>query len=71
MSATIVKPISHVFPVNLEVEFELRAATIRLYVNLLPCLRTPRDSKKKLIIVLESKQDVPCPVPFLAYILTS
>ena len=70
-SVAIIKTISHIVSITLEVDFELRVSTIRLYENLLPSLQTLRDSHKKLITILESRKVVPYPLPFLAYILTS
>jgi hypothetical protein len=68
-SAAIIKPISHVVSLTLEVDFELRAATIRLYENLLPSLQTLRDSHKKLITILESRKVVHCPLPHCFWLI--
>jgi hypothetical protein len=60
-SVAVIKPISHVVSPTLEVDFELRFSTIRLYENLLPSLQTLRASHKKLITILESRKVVPYP----------
>ena len=50
---------------------ELRVVAIRMYEKVIASLKTLRASQRTLTAVLESNKVVPCPLPFLAYTLTS
>jgi hypothetical protein len=56
---------------EIKVPLELRVVAIRMYENIILSLKTLRAGQKRLTAILESNKVVPCPLPFLAYTLTS
>jgi hypothetical protein len=56
---------------EIKVSLELRAVAIRMYENVIAKFKTLRAGQKRLTAILESNKVVPCPLPFLAYTLTS
>jgi hypothetical protein len=57
---------------EIKVPFELRVVAIRLYENVISKFKNTEGlGRKKLTAILESSKVVPCPLPFLAYTLTS